>query len=386
MGSKSERPHTMKDERDRLVDLTRELISLDTVNPPGNEIACARHLAALLEAGGFETDLIEFEPDRPNLLARCGSDPGRRICFSGHIDTVPLGAAEWSVNPFGGEVNEDRIFGRGASDMKGGLAAMVCAALRLKASGGDRANLLLVLTAGEEAGCQGAAYLGTQKARLGSAGALVIGEPTENKPLVGHRGALWLEIETSGVTAHGATPDLGVNAIYRVADVIQQLSGFTFETAQHPVMGLPTLNVGTVKGGLNINSVPDRAVLEVDIRTVPGQSHDQVVDNIRKTAGKDVAIRTIKNVEGVATDPEHPWVASVFELTAGVLGKAIRPAAAPYFTDAAFLTPALGNPPTLILGPGEAAMAHKTDESCSIKAIVTAAEIYFEIGRRWCGI
>lgn len=376
----------MKDERERLVDLTRELIALDTVNPPGNEIVCARHLAAILEAGGFEIELIEFEPGRPNLLARCGSDPDRRICLSGHLDTVPLGAAEWSVDPFGGEVDGDRIFGRGASDMKGGLAAIVGAALQLKASGGDRANLLLALTAGEEAGCQGAAFLGTQKESLGGAGALVIGEPTGNMPLVGHRGALWLEIETTGVTAHGATPELGVNAIYSAAEAIQQLARFSFGTDPHPVMGLPTLNVGTVKGGLNINSVPDRAVLEVDIRTIPGQSHAQVIDSIRKTLSKDVSIRTIKNVEGVATDPEHPWVVSVFELAAGALGQAVRPAAAPYFTDAAFLTPALGNPPTLILGPGEAAMAHKTDESCSINAIVTAAEIYFEIGCRWCGI
>lgn len=369
-----------------LIDLTRKLIAIDTVNPPGNEVACARPLAEMLEAGGFLVELLDVEPGRPNLVARCGGPETDSLCFSGHLDTVPLGTAEWTADPFGGEVKDGRIFGRGSSDMKAGLAAMVHAALQLKAAGGDRANILLVLTAGEEAGCQGAADLAARQQLLGTAGAVVIGEPTANRPLVGHRGALWLELETTGVTAHGATPELGVNAIYRAAEAIQHLSCFDFAVPPHPIMGMPTLNVGIVAGGLNINSVPDRAVMAVDIRTVPGQSHDRLTARIQDAVGADVGVRTIQSVEGVATDPADPWVEAVFEMVGGFIGDTVRPAAAPYFTDAAFLTPALGSPPTLILGPGDAEMAHRTDESCSIEAIETAAVIYFEIGRRWCGI
>ena len=368
-----------------LLALARTLIGFDTIRPGGSESGCARHLAGLLEEGGFDVSLVPMAPDRPNLVARSGRGARPPVCFSGHLDTVPLGAAPWSMDPFGGSVDGDRLFGRGASDMKAGVAAMVHAALALRSVGGDGADLLLVLTAGEESGCEGAAFLAAA-GRLPGAGALVIGEPTENRPLLGHRGALWLEVETKGITAHGATPEQGVNAIYRAAEVVRRLEAFSFDAAAHPVMGRPTLNVGTIQGGININSVPDRAVMGVDIRTVPGQSHERVVRAVRDAAGGDADVRSLLSVAGLATDHRDPWVGSVFELVAQKTGVPAVPAAAPYFTDAAFLTPALGSPPTLILGPGEAAMAHKTDESCSIAAMEAAASIYFEIGRHWCCI
>ncbi len=376
----------MSDEMTSLISLTRDLIAFNTVNPPGNEGPCARYLANMLEAAGFEVVLLPFEPDRPNLIARSGTTNRPPLCFSGHLDTVPLGSARWEWDPLGGAVAGDRIYGRGASDMKGGVAAMVHAALKLRAMGGDRANVMLALTSGEETGCRGAAALLEADSLLEPAGALIIGEPTSNRPLMGHRGALWLELQTTGKTAHGATPHLGKNAVYRAAEVIRRLETYRFSTSDHPIMGSPTLNVGTISGGLNINSVPDRAEMEVDVRTVPGQSHEQEIARIQGVVGRDVGIRVIQSVEGVATDPGHPWVMGVTALMSSLLNQPIDPAAAPYFTDAAFLSPALGHPPTLILGPGNAAMAHRTDEYCTLSAIRAAANAYFEIGRQWCDI
>ncbi|MGD8251530.1 MAG: M20 family metallopeptidase [Desulfobacterales bacterium] len=376
----------MSDEAIPLISLTRDLIAFNTVNPPGNEGPCAQYLAGMLEAGGFEVVLLPFEPGRPNLIARSGTADTSPLCFSGHLDTVPLGSARWERDPLGGTVAGDYIYGRGASDMKGGVAAMVHAALKLRATGGDRASLMLALTSGEETGCLGAAALLKADPPLRPAGALIIGEPTSNRPLVGHRGALWLELQTTGKTAHGATPHLGKNAVYRAAEVVRRLESYRFSAPDHPIMGFPTLNVGTISGGLNINSVPDRAVVEVDVRTLPGQSHEEEISRIQSAVGRDVAIRVIQSVEGVATDPRHPWVVGVTALMSSLLNRPLGPAAAPYFTDAAFLAPALGHPPTLILGPGDAAMAHQTDEHCTLSAIRTAADAYFEIGRQWCGI
>jgi succinyl-diaminopimelate desuccinylase len=252
--------------------LTRELLAFDTVNPPGMERACARHLGAILEAAGFHTGYHEYAEGRTSLIARIGNGDGKPICFTGHMDVVPLGAAKWSHQPFAGETDGDRLFGRGSTDMKGGIAAFIAAAVELapKLAGGP--GLVLVITAGEEVGCEGARFLADHKL-LGEAGAIVVAEPTANYPYVGHKGLCWFEIETRGVTAHGSMPEVGDNAILRMARVIGDLEHFHFPVDGHAVMGKPTLNVGTIAGGLNTNSVPDRACITVDTRTVPGIEH-----------------------------------------------------------------------------------------------------------------
>ena len=140
--------------------LTRELLAFDTVNPPGMERACARHLGGLLERSGFAVEYHEYAEARSSLIARIGSGGSRApICFTGHMDVVPLGAAKWSHEPFAGETDGDKLYGRGSTDMKGGIAAFVAAAIELapKLAGGP--GLVLVITAGEEIGCEGARFL-----------------------------------------------------------------------------------------------------------------------------------------------------------------------------------------------------------------------------------
>jgi succinyl-diaminopimelate desuccinylase len=376
----------MRNDSDPL-SLTRNLLAFNTINPPGQERNCAEYLGCLLEETGFRVDFYEFAEGRTSIVAKLNGGRGMApICFSAHMDTIPLGAAKWSRSPFGGECDGDKIYGRGASDMKGGLAAMVSAALRLARLPGGRANILLVITAGEETGCTGAEYLVSLRDVLGNAGAIVVGEPTGNYPFVGHKGALWLEARTTGLTAHGSMPEKGVNAIYRAVDALTKLKKFDFDVPPHPLLGNPTLNVGTIAGGMNINSVPDQATVGIDIRTVPGQSNQEVYERLQSELGPDVHCRPVVSAASVSTDPENEWVQEVFDIMASFLDERPVPRGATYFTDASFLTPALGNPPTLILGPGEAAMAHKTDEFCSISKIEDAAQAYLEIARRWCGL
>ncbi|MGC9325896.1 MAG: M20/M25/M40 family metallo-hydrolase, partial [Desulfomonilia bacterium] len=221
---------------------------------------------------------------------------------------------------------------------------------------------------------------------LGDAGALVVGEPTANYPFVAHKGALWIEASTSGVTAHGSMPEMGVNAIYPAAHAVKKLQEFDFSLSDDPLLGKPTLNVGTISGGININSVPDKAAIGIDIRSISGQSHETITNDLQAWLGKDVFIRKLMDVPSVYTDPEHEWIQQVFDVMTPILAGRPIPRGVNYFTDASILTPAFGGIPTVILGPGEPHMAHKTDEYCLVSRIEQAVEAYTEIARRWCGM
>jgi succinyl-diaminopimelate desuccinylase len=244
----------------------------------------------------------------------------------------------------------------------------------------------LVLVAGEETGCEGAAHLARVPGALGEAGALVVGEPTGNRPVVGHKGALWLRARTRGVTAHGSMPKMGVNAVVKAARAVLALSDFRFEgVAPDPLLGEPTLNIGTLHGGLNVNSVPDEATIGIDIRTVPAQRHAELRAKIAALLGPEVELSPIVDLEGVRTAADDPFVQRVSEIVARATGERHAPGAATYFTDASVLTPAYGGVPTVVLGPGEMALCHQTDEHCRVDRIEQAVEAYVDLARGWCG-
>ncbi|MEO5590374.1 MAG: M20 family metallopeptidase, partial [Gemmatimonadaceae bacterium] len=345
-------------------DLTRALVRFDTTNPPGDEQACAEFLSGLLESNGFEVKAHEFADRRTSLVARIGGGATKPpICFSGHIDVVPLGAATWNRDPFAGEIDGDQLYGRGSSDMKGGVAAMVVAATSLAPRLIGSPGVVLVITAGEETGCVGATDL-ARHGLLGLAGAIVVGEPTANSPLVGHKGCFRFRCVSTGTTSHSSMPELGDNAIYKAARVIGELERFQFDGDPHPVMGQPTLVVSQVSGGMNINSVPDRAEICVDVRTVAGQDVEALVQRLTDDIGHLASMEPLLEVPAILSEADNDWVRSVFANVESVTGTVPEIRTAPYFTDGAALREAYGGPPTLILGPGEPGMAHQTDEYC----------------------
>ena len=369
------------------VELSRELISFNTINPPGNELSCILHLEEILKAAGLATSLQQFAPGRANLVARIGALSSKLpLCFTGHVDTVPLGNASWSVDPFSGEIIDGKMYGRGSSDMKCGVAAFVAAIGNMARELDGTRGAVLVITAGEEIGCEGAFHL-ADAGILGRAGAIVVAEPTSNAALVGHKGALWLRLTLKGVTAHGSMPHLGVNAAYKAARVLTALGTFQFNVAPHPYLGSPTLNVGTVHAGLNVNSVPDLAEIGIDIRSIPGLDHSRIQEHLKAELGDDISLEPTVDVGAVWTDPSSPWIKEVYQVVREVSGEdaGAEPRTAPYFTDASALTPALGNPPTIILGPGEAGKAHQTDEYCSVERIRDATDVYSRLAARWSG-
>ena len=365
------------------VELTRQLVGFTSANPPGDEEDCARFLAQLLEQAGFAVQLHSFGERRFNLLARiAGQAGGAPLGFTGHLDTVPLGTAEWQHAPYGGEVVDGKLYGRGSSDMKGGIAAFIAACVPLLDHLRQGSGLQLVLTGGEETGCDGAhALIAAQPACLVPLGALIVGEPTGNRALIGHKGALWLNATARGVTAHGAMPEQGVNAIYAAADALVKIRSFEVGPA-HALMGAPTLNVGTIQGGLNINSVPDQTSFSIDIRSVPGIEHRCVSERLKAHLG-NIELAPLIDLPAVYSDPAHSWIARVTQLAHLHGEPCTHRRTVQYFTDAAVLTPATGHPPTIILGPGESDMAHKTDEYCRVDRLHQAVRLYSEILRDW---
>ena len=365
------------------VSLTRSLLRFDTVNPPGRERDCARYAGSLLQEWGYRVASHAYADPRTSVIARAGgSDAKAPLCLTGHLDVVPVGARAWTHDPFSGETDGDRLYGRGASDMKAGVAAILLAARGMAKKLAATPGVVIVLTAAEEGGCIGSRHLSQQRALLGKAGAMIVGEPTSNYPLVGHKGSVKFHARFKGVSAHGSMPHLGVNAIYKAARALGKLELFDFGVAAHPVMGKPTLNVGTIEGGNTVNAVPDAADIGVDIRTVPGMDHEKLIQRLSGLLG-EAEVDVFSNLGPVWTEPDLEWVQRVFEICKPYVEDRLEARTAPYMTDAANLLKVYAGAPTVVLGPGEAAMAHQTDEYCSQERIRQSVAIYEALIRDW---
>ena len=365
------------------ISLTRSLLEFDTVNPPGRERDCAHHAGGLLEEWGYAVEYQEFEPGRTSVIARAGGSQAKApLCLTGHLDVVPLGTRKWARDPFAGETDGDRLYGRGSSDMKAGVAAMLLAAKAFAGKLSGTPGVVLVLTASEENGCIGSRHLAALPALMGRAGAIVVGEPSANQPFVGHKGSLKFHAAFRGVSAHGSMPELGKNAIYKAARAVAALEKFDFHAHPHPVMGLPTMNVGTIEGGAGVNLVPDAAKIGVDIRTVPGMDHAALIARLKQTLG-DAELDVFSDLPPVWTEPHEAWMRRVFEICNAELGAAPEVRTATYMTDAANLLKVYRGAPTVVLGPGEPQQAHQTDEYCSMERIRQAVALYEALIRDW---
>ncbi len=368
-----------------VVALTQALVAFDTTNPPGDDGSCVAFLADLLDGAGFDIELQSFADQGTNLVAKAGRpERGSPILFTGHMDTVPLGDAPWSKGPFAGEIEHGKLYGRGTSDMKGGLAAICVAAISLLARCQESAGVTLAFTDKEETGCQGAAALCSAPELLGEAGAIVVAEPSSNVPLLGHKGAFWLRGTARGLTAHGSTPELGENAVYSICRAVSKLERFDFEAEPHSWFDPPTLNVGLIRGGLNTNSVPDYAEFELDIRSSPTQTHDEIQQSLSDHLGVEIGFESMVDLPGVFTDENDEWAAQVRTVVREITGIDCDFGTAKYFTDASILTPSLNGAPTLVLGPGDADLAHVTDEYVRVEALHQAVTVYRRLIENWC--
>ena len=368
-----------------LVDLTIQLVQTSTENPPGNEKVAAQFLKPLLSKMGFKVKILLSPKGRWNLIAekRWGRG-GRTLLFNGHLDVVPAGEpSKWKYPPFQGKLSRGRIYGRGASDMKSGIASFLHALSmidRSKISLHQGAVILHLVSDEESHGHQGMGFL-TQRGGIHGDAALV-GEPTDLHPVIAHKGALWLRISTFGKSAHSAKPHLGVNAIGKMMALIDRLNSIPWER-EHPLLGKPTLSIGTIRGGTKINVVPDRCDIEVDRRMLPGENREDVLGEMKKILDLiqsqdplfQYRMEEMDFAEASEVDPEVEIVKIGVQAIEKVMGKKPPLRAFSGFTDSRFYINQC-HIPTLIFGPGDTSQIHTVDESVEVEALIQAAHIY----------
>jgi acetylornithine deacetylase/succinyl-diaminopimelate desuccinylase len=387
---------------DRLdpVALAAELVRIPS-HPglPRQEEAVAFALAEFLHEHGLEATLDRAAPGRPNVLCTvAGKRSGRRLLLCGHTDTVPLNRDAPGVG-FSGAVVDGRLHGRGAVDMKGAVAAMATAIVALAESGVlDGGEAMLAAVVDEEMESLGAERL--VASGLTADGA-VVGEPTGNRICLGHKGLEWLEIDFRGKAAHGGDPAAGVNAIVaagRFLTLVERELQPELAARRHPLLGPPTLNFGTVQGGDQPSTVAATCRLTADRRLLPDESYASVVEELEallarvraQTPGLSTAVSrmpggmaTLDHV-ALVTVESHPLVTACGAAcqALGVTGSDGF-AAFPAWTDGALLS-RFAAVPTVIVGPGDLALAHAPEESVPAAEIVEAARLYTAIALLFC--
>ena len=349
------------------VELLQALIRIPSVNPEGDpgtahtgEQKIAEWLAEWLrrEFPDARVELRDVLPGRPNVVARVSDGAGKkpRLLFAPHTDTVSVGGM--TIDPFGGELREDRVWGRGASDTKGTMAAMLWALResreRLGALGHE---VWFAGLCSEEAGQHGARALAEQE-RFDF---VIAGEPTGLDAVVAHKGALWLTLTTRGRAVHAAAPERGENAIYKMADVLRCVRDelpAILGIAEHTLLGRTTVSAGTVNGGSKINIVPDVCTAELDIRYLPGDATllDRVSARLRSVCA-DLEIEHTCS-QPMLTDSSHSVIRLLQECGSKCIG-------APWFSDAGVF--AVAGMPAIALGPGSIAQAHTRDEWMAVE-------------------
>ena len=347
--------------------LLRELIAIPSVNPaflpPGDPYAGEKRLggfvASIARRAGLDVKFQTVHPDRANVIVRL-SPRGKvkhRVALVPHLDTV--GGPEVPGKLFSPRIEKGRLYGRGACDTKGSIAVMLSALVQMR----PRLHTEITLAAliDEEylqAGSRALAAATDFRADLA-----IIGEPTRLKVVTAHKGAVWLHVETHGRAAHGARPELGDNAVYEMAKIVTILETEypkRYLRQRHPLLGKPTLSVGSIRGGSQPNIVPAHCIISVDRRTIPGETDQTVITGLRSLLRERGVSASVTKIHGVPcpaldTSPRLP-------LVRGFLRAAhqAQPAGVVFFSYAAIL--ASGGIPSVLFGPGDIAQAHTADE------------------------
>jgi len=363
------------------IELTQELIRINSENPPGNEKQVAKFIKDFLDDLKIPAELIEFEKDRVNLIASVGNENG--LMLNGHLDTVPVGDLNnWKYDPFEGKVVDGKIFGRGSSDMKGGIAAILMAVKNL-ANEKFKRKLLLTFVADEEVSLRGSKYLiENRKEIFKDIKYGVTAECNDLNLTIAQKGITDIKVKFKGKAAHGSRPELGDNAIYKAADFIEELKKLIkkLKTKRNRVLGAGTINVGTIRGGTKINVVPDYCELEVDRRLIPGETPTIAINQIKNLLKKlklkaEVILEVNRLPMQIDKNLELIKILNQIEKFKAI-GESGYTEIELYYRDAGI--------PCVTLGPGISRLAHVADEYIPIKNLQKATKIYEELIRRVC--
>lgn len=364
-----------------MIDLLRDLVAIDSVNPslvPGGagEREIAQYVARFLRRLGIDAVIEEAAPGRPNVVGVIhGGERGPSLMLCGHSDTV--GVAGMAA-PFDPVERDGRLYGRGAQDMKGGVAAILGAARALTASPLRAGSVVIAIVADEEYASVGAEAL----VKKWSADAAVVTEPTDLAVGIGHKGFEWVELTTEGVAAHGSRPDDGVDAIAHMGRVLARYEALdrSFATHPHPLLGRPSVHASLIRGGRELSTYPDRCTLNVERRTVEGETPgvslteaQQIVSDLSADDAKFRASAALQFTRLPYVTPGN------FPLLAHLRGR--EQLAMSFWTDASILGAA--GIPSIVFGPGGAGL-HGVEEYGNVAEVIECGNVLVELARKFC--
>jgi acetylornithine deacetylase len=372
------------------VALARTLIQIDSRNPTlvsgaSGERECARTLASVLSDWGFEVQLVDAVPGRPNVIAQIGPEDAPALMLNGHLDVVGV---EGMVHPpFAAEVRDGRIYGRGSADMKGGIAAM-CAAAAIAAGSAPQRHILVTAVVDEEYESLGMRALLALGIR---AEAAIITEPTRLAICPAHRGFAWFDVELTGRAAHGSRYDIGVDAITHAGLLLAELDRVehTREAGpRHSLLGRGSLHASTIRGGVGLTTYPESCTLAIERRTLPGESAEhalrEITDACAAVKARDPRFAAQVSLTTAQLPSDVPVESAIVERLRGALEREGMPAkieGLSAWTDAALLNEA--GIPTICFGPGDIALAHAAEEYVPVAEIEIATKVLTRLVRDW---
>lgn len=367
-------------EKKGLNDLLRSLIQIKSVNPPGNENQIANFIKKFLLKNNIHSDLVPLEEGRSSVIAKIEGKDERNITFCGHLDTVRVKEEDWTKPAFQGLIENGKMYGRGTSDMKGGVATILYTAALLKRRGiVPKKTVQLALTADEEWGYRGAKNL-VDGGYFDRTDFLIITEPSNLQVSTGEKGELWIKAKFYGKSAHGSTPEVGVNTIIPGSEFVVNVTGRyekIFEA--NPFWGKTSMNIGQFHGGVQVNIVPNYSEIQLDFRVISEEDKEKAMELVRK-AGEEIAKKYKVRFEeeifnyhpSIFTSPDNPYVEKFLQ-AAGAREVIITR----YCTDGATIIPKK-KMPFIIFGPGDIAQAHQNDEYIELESLYRAVDTFVE--------
>lgn len=367
--------------------LLKEILAIPSVNGADNEGAVAEFIANYLKEKHIDAFVQQIDETHANIIAKLEGKSSETVVWNGHLDTVPYGnTEEWNTDPSIPVEKNGRIYARGASDMKSGLAAMVYLLGEIGESGEKPEQTILFLgTCDEEKSGLGAEKI-LEEIDLSSGSLLLIGEPTGCKLGVAQKGCIWAQLNISGKTSHGAYPEEGYNAVEYGMKIVHRIKKWVTEY-EHRLLGTATAQVTMIQGGIAPNMTPDFAEILLDIRIVPGISAEDVEKKIKKICREEVEETNgevkfevrIKNARrAIEIAEEERWLKE-FKAYLKQNGAETEEIGINYFTDASILTKKESEIPVLLFGPGEPRLAHKPNEFVELEKYEKYIEILGEI-------
>ena len=384
----------MRVERGDAVGLTRELVRIDSRNPslvaggPG-ERHVAQALANVLDAWGFQVEIVDAAPGRPNVVARIGKPGARTLMFNGHLDVVGIDGMThdpWSADANG---HDGRLYGRGSSDMKAGVAAM-CAAAARAGQAELNGEIIIAAVADEEYESIGTRSLIERGVR---ADAAIVTEPTRLAIMPAHLGFVWADVTTHGRAAHGSRWDIGVDAIRHAGILLAELDRMDDEelpTRRHALLGRPSVHASLISGGTGMSTYPDSCTVRIERRTIPGESPESVRRELESACSRARSRQTKFRADVNVTFSQEPSDVSVDAPIVRALGRALdasgeeqRVEGMTAWTDAALLNAA--GIPAICFGPGDISLAHAAEEWVSVSEIERATNVLVRLVKEWFG-